>query len=109
MQKYNAQIRTEEMYEGELQYVAGSGASMKLRVDWSRPAREHLAVAGGQYTLFRPRMNLAYRGSTSSAKGNAKINNVLGFGLNISGAQARSKFNVELVGDGILYGNLHRS
>lgn len=107
MQKYNAQIRVEEMYEGDLQYVAGTGSTVKLRVDWSRPAREHLAVAGGQYTLFRPRLNMAYRGSTSSAGKNTKVNNVLGFGLNISGAQARSKFNVELVGDGNLYGNLH--
>jgi outer membrane lipoprotein-sorting protein len=106
MQKYNAQIRTEEMYEGELQYVAGSGANMKLRVDWSRPAREHLAVSGGQYTLFRPRLNMAYRGSTSSAGKNTKVNNVLGFGLNISGAQLKTKFDVEYVGEGNLYADV---
>lgn len=107
MQKYNAQIRTEEMYEGDLQYVAGTGANMKLRVDWSRPAREHLAVSGGQYTLFRPRLNMAYQGSTKAQQKNTKISNVLGFGLNISGAQAKTKFDVELVGEGVLYGNLH--
>jgi len=107
MQKYNAQIKTEELYEGELQYIAGSGTNVKLRVDWSRPAREHLAVSGGQYTLFRPRLNMAYQGSTKSTGKNTKVNNVLGFGLNISGAQAKSKFDVELVGEGILYGNLH--
>jgi outer membrane lipoprotein-sorting protein len=107
MQKYNAQIRTEEMYEGDLQYVAGTGTNMKLRVDWSRPAREHLAVSGGQYTLFRPRLNLAYQGSTKAQQKNTKISNVLGFGLNITGAQAKSKFDVELVGEGVLYGNLH--
>ena len=107
MQKYNAQIRTEELYEGDLQYVAGTGTNMKLRVDWARPAREHLAVSGGEYTLFRPRLNMAYKGSTKAASKNTKVNNVLGFGLNISGAQLKSKFDVELVGDGILYGNLH--
>jgi outer membrane lipoprotein-sorting protein len=103
MQKYNAQIRTEEMYQGELQYVAGAGANMNVRVDWTRPSREHLAVKNGQYTLFRPRLNLAYQGSTKAQQKNTKVSNVLGFGLNITGAQARTKFDIELVGEGILY------
>jgi outer membrane lipoprotein-sorting protein len=103
MQKYNAQIRHEEMQYGELQYVAGAGADMNVRVDWSRPSREHLSVRNGQYTLFRPRMNLAYQGSTKSQQKNTKVSNVLGFGLNISGAQAKTKFNVEFVGEGVLY------
>jgi outer membrane lipoprotein-sorting protein len=107
MQKYNAQIRTEEMSQGELQYVAGTGGNMNVRVDWTRPAREHLAVRDGQYTLFRPRMNLAYQGSTKSASKNTKVNSLLGFSLNMTGAQLKSRFDVEFVGEGILYGNLH--
>jgi outer membrane lipoprotein-sorting protein len=106
MQKYNAQIRVEEMYEGDLQYVAGTGTTMKLRVDWTRPAREHLAIKDGQYKLFRPRLNLAYEGSTKSAGKNTKVNSVLGFGLNISGAQLKTKFDVEYVGEGNLYADV---
>ncbi len=106
MQKYNAQIRTEEMYRGELQYVAGTGTNMNVRVDWTRPAREHLAVKNGQYTLFRPRLNMAYQGSTKAQQKNTKVSNVLGFGLNITGAQAKTKFDVEYVGEGILYGDV---
>jgi outer membrane lipoprotein-sorting protein len=106
MQKYNAQIRSEDIYQGELQYVAGAGANMNVRVDWSRPAREHLAVKNGQYTLFRPRLNMAYQGSTKAQQKNTKVSNVLGFGLNITGAQAKTKFDVEYVGEGILYGDV---
>ena len=107
MQKYNAQIKDYDMYQGEVQYLPGSGRNVALRVDWQRPSRETLAVENGQYTLLKPRQNLAYKGSTSSAKGNSKVSSVLGFGLNASGAQLRSNFNVEFVGEGILYGNLH--
>ena len=107
MQKYNAQTKDFDMYVGEVQYLPGSGRNVALRVDWQRPARETLAVENGQYILFRPRMNLAYKGSTSSGSKSSKVNNVLGFGLNASGAQLRNNFNVEFVGEGILYGDLH--
>ena len=107
MQKYNAQIRTEEMYEGDLQYVAGTAGNMNVRVDWSKPAREHLAVKNGLYKLFRPRLNIVYEGSTKSASKNTKVNNVLGFGLNMTGAQLKSRFDVELVGEGNLYADVY--
>jgi outer membrane lipoprotein-sorting protein len=106
MQKYNAQLRQEEMYQGDLQYIAGSGSNMNVRVDWTRPAREHLAVKNGEYTLFRPRLNTAYRGSTKSASKNTKINSVLGFGLGMTAAQLKSRFDTEFVGEGILYDNV---
>ncbi len=103
MQKYNAQTKEYDMYVGEVQYLPGSGRNVALRVDWQRPARETLAVENGQYILFRPRMNLAYKGSTSSASKNNKVTNVLGFGLNVSKAELNSKFHpVELLGEGTL-------
>jgi len=104
MQKYNAQIRTAEDQFGEVQYVAGKGRDANVRVDWRRPVVGHLAVSGGQYTLYRPRLNQAYQGATKtvgSSKG--KAGGVLGFSLNMTGAQAKSQFNIELVGEGTLY------
>lgn len=103
MQKYNAQIRDMDMSYGQVAYIAGpSGATSNVRVEWTRPARELLSVSGGKYTLYRPRLNQAYVGSTSSAKGRAS-GGVLGFSLNMSGAQARSQFDIDLVGEGQLY------
>jgi outer membrane lipoprotein-sorting protein len=104
MQKYNAQLRDSDDSFGEVQYVAGStGGNSNVRVDWTRPARETLAVSNGQYKLYRPRLAQVYEGSTKTAKGNAKVSGVLGFGLGVSGAQLKNQFNVELVGEGSLY------
>jgi outer membrane lipoprotein-sorting protein len=103
MQKYNAQLKDYDMSTGEVQYVPAAGGQMNVRVDWTKPAREHLAVSGGQYTLYRPRLNMAYQGSTKSGKAPAKTSSVLGFGLGISGAQLKNQFNVEVAGEGTLY------
>src|SRR5215208_5816435 len=73
MQKYNAQLRDFDTSSGEVQYVAGQGSNSNVRVDWTRPARETLAVSNGQYRLYRPRLSVLYEGSTKSAKGNAKV------------------------------------
>ena len=103
MEKYNAQLRDTDEYRGNMAYVAGKGRDANVRVDWARPAQEILAVSGGQYTLYRPRLKQAYTGSSKSAGSKGKAGNVLGFALNMTSAQAKSQFNVELVGEGELY------
>lgn len=104
MQKWNAQIHQEDMSSGQVQYVAGKGRDANVRVDWTSPVRELLAVSNGKYTLYRPRLNQAMVGTTASLKGNpGKVNGVLGFGLNASGAQIKSQYNVEVAGEGTLY------
>ncbi|MFL6335140.1 MAG: LolA family protein [Pyrinomonadaceae bacterium] len=105
MEKYNAQLRDSDKYTGDVQYVAGKGRDANVRVDWARPAQEILAVSNGEYTLYRPRLGQAYKGATKNvgSKGSGKANNVLGFALNMTSAQAKSQFNVELVGEGELY------
>jgi outer membrane lipoprotein-sorting protein len=102
MQKYNAQIKVYDNFQGEVQYLPGAGKDVSVRVDWQKPQREHLAVTGGKYTLFKPRMNMAYQGSTNSK--NAKASGVLGFGLGMSKAQFNSAYNIELLGEGTLDG-----
>ena len=105
MQKYNAQLKDVDNYRGEVQYVAASGRDANVRVDWVKPAQEILAVSKGQYTLYRPRLKQAFQGATKNVgnKGGGKANNVLGFAMNMTSAQAKSQFNVELVGEGELY------
>ena len=102
MQKYDARIKDETNWVGDAQYIPGSGREVALRVDWRKP-QEVLSVLNGEYTLFKPRMNMAYKGATSSVKGSGKVNNVLGFGLSVSKAELQTKFQpVELLGDGTL-------
>ncbi|MET0648548.1 MAG: outer membrane lipoprotein carrier protein LolA [Pyrinomonadaceae bacterium] len=104
MQKYNSQIRTTDDQYGDVQYLAAKGRDANVRVDWKRPVVELLAVSGGQYTLYRPRLNQAYQGSTKTAGNNkGKAGGVLSLALNMSGSQAKNQFNVELVGEGELY------
>ena len=104
MEKFNAQLRDTDKFTGEVAYVAGKGRDdTNVRVDWARPVKDILAVSGGRYTLYQPRLRQAYKGSTKSAGSKGKASSVLGFALNMTGAQAKSQFNVELIGEGELY------
>jgi outer membrane lipoprotein-sorting protein len=103
MQKFNAQLGDAEMSYGEMAYVAAKGRDANVRVDWTKPVRESLAVAGGEYTLYRPRLGQAYKGSTRGGGQKTKVNSVLNFAFTMTGAQAKSQFNVEISGDGELY------
>jgi outer membrane lipoprotein-sorting protein len=102
MEKFNAQIRDSDKYTGNVAYVAAKGRDANVRVDWVKPA-EVLAVSGGKYKLYRQRLGQMLEGSTTSAKGSGKANSVLSFAFNMTGAQAKSQFNVELIGEGELY------
>ena len=62
MEKYNAQLRDKDNYSGGVLYIPASGRDASVRIEWQKPQHEILAVANGQYTLFRPRLNMAYRG-----------------------------------------------
>ena len=89
MEKYDARIRDTDKRSGVVLYVPAQGRSSYVRVDWQYPAKETLAVADGQYTLFRPRLNMAYRGTAGSSR--AKAGGVFDF-LNMSGQQIRTRF-----------------
>jgi outer membrane lipoprotein-sorting protein len=66
MQKYNSQLRDSWSYEGVVLYVPASGREASVKIEWRRPQHEILAVANGKYTLFRPRLDQAYTGSSKS-------------------------------------------
>src|SRR5689334_5695714 len=61
MVKYNAQIGDEDKYKGVVLYIPAAGRNAYVRIDWSSPQRETLAVADGKFTLFRPRLKMAYQ------------------------------------------------
>lgn len=101
MQKYNAQVRDSDNYVGNVIYVPGAGRDSSVRVDWQKPQKETLAVKDGKYVLFRQRLNMAYEGNANSNRN--KVSGVLGFGLNVSGAQLRNNFEpLQLLGEGTL-------
>lgn len=90
MEKTNAQIGDTDRFTGTVIYQPSAGRDAAVRIDWRSPQQETLAVFGGRYTLFRPRLNVAYQGSANSERN--RVSGVLGFGLNISRQQLASRF-----------------
>ncbi len=71
MEKYNSQLRDSEKYNGVVLYVPSAGRDASVRIEWQSPQHEILAVSNGKYTLFRPRLNMAYVGSSKSNRNKA--------------------------------------
>jgi outer membrane lipoprotein-sorting protein len=67
IEKHNSQIGSNEKLEGLVVYLPGSGRQASLRIDWTRPTSETLAVAKGRYQLYRPRLGIVYTGNQSKA------------------------------------------
>ena len=56
MEKYNAQLRDADKYNGTVLYVPSGSRDASVRIEWRSPQHEILAVSKGKYTLFRPRL-----------------------------------------------------
>ena len=90
MEKYNSQLRDSDQYSGTIKYIPVAGRSSFVRLEWTRPSHEILAIANGAYVLYRPRLNQALVGTTNSIK-SGKDNDVLAL-LNMSASQLRARF-----------------
>jgi len=92
MWKYNAQLREEDTYQGVILYIPGPGGSRAafMRLEWTSPQHETLAISKGSYMFYRPRLNTVIVGTTSSV-GGAKNNDVLQL-MSMSAAQLRTRF-----------------
>src|SRR5437762_10728327 len=90
MEKYNSQLRDSDQYSGTIKYIPVAGRSAFVRLEWTKPSHEILAIANGAYVLYRPRLNMAYVGTTNSIK-SSKDTDVLAL-LNMSTAQLKSRF-----------------
>jgi len=71
MVKYNSQLGVEDKYNGVVIYMPTSGRQAAVRIDWSSPRREVLAVNNNRYTIFRPTLKVAYTGDARSKKNEA--------------------------------------
>ena len=92
MEKYNAQLRDAERYDGIVAYLPGSGREASVRIEWRSPQHEILAVSNGSYTLFRPRLKMAYRGKSNNPKVNKNTGNLMEM-LYMSRQQLETKFH----------------
>ena len=88
--KYNSQIGVEDKYNGVVIYLPAQGRQASVRIDWSSPRREVLAVSNNQYTIFRPTLNVAYKGDSRKMRDN-KAGGLMEM-LNMSRGQLEARF-----------------
>src|SRR5215204_2382124 len=99
MSKYNAQLRETDLTKGDLSYRPGkTEKNIFVRINWTNPVVEHLAIANGEYVLYRPRTKQAIVGKTDSKTGNSKSGNALAF-MTMSKAQLNENYEVKYAGD----------
>lgn len=106
MDKLNSQLGESDVSEGTVQYLpAATKEKVRVRVDWTKPAVEHLSVGGGEYMLFRPRLQQAVVGKVDSAKGNAGAGGPLAF-MTMSRAQLKANYDVTYQGEATVNGSV---
>lgn len=89
--KYNSQLGVEDKFNGVVIYMPGQGRQASVRIDWSTPRREVLAVSNNKYTIFRPALNVAYTGDSRKMKDN-KAGGLLEM-MNMSRGQLEARFH----------------
>lgn len=89
--KYNSQLGVEDKFNGVVIYMPGQGRQASVRIDWTSPRREVLAVTNNKYTIFRPALNVAYTGDSRKMKDN-KAGGLLEM-MNMSRGQLEARFH----------------
>ena len=97
MDKYNSQLEEHDITEGTAKYLPLKGRDALVRIDWTKPLEESLAVVNKEYVLYRPRLKQALVGKVDKAQGSAKSNSALAF-MNMSKAQLKTNYNVKYIG-----------
>ena len=106
MSKYNPQLDEYDIYEGTVQYLpAPVKEQIKVRIDWAKPIVEHLAVGGGQYILYRPRLEQAIVGKVDQAKNGAGAGGALAF-MSMNRAQLKANYDVVYIGEETVNGSV---
>jgi outer membrane lipoprotein-sorting protein len=106
MEKYNAQLRDAERFDGMVIYMPSGGREASIRIEWRSPQREILAVANGKYTMFNPRRATAFTGKTGSLSGKGNAGGVLSM-MYLSKQQLEARFQpVKDVREETLWGNV---
>jgi outer membrane lipoprotein-sorting protein len=89
--KYNSQLGVEDKYNGVVIYMPTTGRQAAVRIDWSSPRREVLAVNNNKYTIFRPALNVAYTGDSRRMGKENKAGGLLEM-MNMSRQQLEARF-----------------
>jgi outer membrane lipoprotein-sorting protein len=105
--KYNSQLGVEDKYRGMVIYMPTGGRQAAVRIDWTSPRKESLAVNNNRYTIYRPALRTVYTGSSNSiGSGDNNANSLLSM-MAMSKAQLEARFQpVKDVREETLWGNV---
>jgi outer membrane lipoprotein-sorting protein len=107
LEKTNNQIGVTDSEFGQLIYKPGTTKSkQKLRIDYTKPSKDILAVDGDNYVYYQPRINQAFKGLASKiSKGKESgLAQFITIGLNGSLKSASGKYNISFVKDETIEG-----
>src|SRR5260370_5757449 len=71
MEKYNSQLHDSDQFHAVVLYMPGAGRDASVRIEWSSPQHEILAVTKGKYMIYRPRLGVVYTGNANSSRNKA--------------------------------------
>ena len=90
--KYNSQIGSEDKFSGVVIYMPTGGRQAAVRIDWTSPRKESLAVNNNRYTIYRPALRTVYVGDSSKVgSGDNNANSLLSM-MSMSRAQLEQRF-----------------
>jgi outer membrane lipoprotein-sorting protein len=102
LQRTNNQIGVTDSEYGQLIYKPGAGKSkQKLRIDYTKPSKDILAVDGDNFVYYQPRINQAFEGQASKySKGKqGGFAQFITIGLNGSLKSVSGRYNIIFVKD----------
>jgi len=102
LEKTNTQIGVTDSEYGQFIYKPGAGKSkQRLRIDYTKPSKDILAVDGDNYIYYQPRINQAFKGLASKlSKGKQSgLAQFINVALDGSLKSASGKYNISFVKD----------
>ncbi|HEX6278997.1 MAG TPA: ChaN family lipoprotein [Pyrinomonadaceae bacterium] len=99
MVKLNSQLKLSDEFKGTVAYIAPSDSKpFGVRIDWSRPKAEHLAIANNKYVLYLPGIRRAYAGNLGADAANASVARLYSF-ASMGRAEIRANFDPTYIGE----------
>lgn len=106
-QKTNAQIGVSDNEYGSLIYKPSTGRNKgKLRIDYTRPSRDTIALVGDSVVYYQPRINQVFK-STLARAAKGKVGGFTQLiGLDGSVKSLAGNYNIEFLKDEVINGQM---
>lgn len=99
MSKHNPQLNATDVSQGNTSYLPKTAKRvMYVRINWTKPMDEQIAVIGESYELYRPRLNQVITGKVNKASNSAAAGGALSF-MNMSKEQLKNNYDVVYLGE----------